>query len=88
MITSLFIGLGALIIDTIVFLLPTGNGFPAEVSSAVNYFAGYVGVVDPLLPLDTLHTIILLVIGLEIAVLTFKMVRWLFGHVPFVGGKG
>jgi len=87
MIISLFIGLGAFIIDSIVFLLPEGSGFPANVTSAVNYFAGYVGIVDPLLPLSTLHTIILLVIALELAILTFKMVRWLFGYVPFIGGK-
>jgi len=88
MIVSLFIALASLVIDAIVFLLPTGAGFPTEVSTAVTYFASYVGVVDPLLPLDTLHIIILLVIGLEIAVLTFKMAKWLFSHMPYVGGRG
>jgi len=88
MITTLFISLGSLIISTIVLILPTGSGFPAEVGNAVTYFSGYVGVVDPLLPLDTLHTIILLVIALEIAILTFRMMKWLFGHIPFFGGKG
>lgn len=88
MITTLLMTLGEFVINGIVLLLPTGTGFPTEVGSAVTYFSGYLGVVDPLLPLDTLHTIIMLVIGLEVAILSFKMVRWLFGYVPFVGGKG
>lgn len=88
MITTLFISLGAWIISTVVFLLPSGGGFPTEVGTAINYFAGYVGIVDPLLPIDTLHTIILLVVGLEIAILSFRMAKWLLSHIPFVGGRG
>jgi len=85
MITTALIYMGVIIVSTIVGLLPTGTGFPSNVSTAINYFAGYVGIVDPLLPLDTLHTIVLLTIGLELAIFGFKMLRWLYKFTPFIG---
>jgi len=85
MITTALVYVGVLIVSTIVGLLPDGTGFPSEVSTAVSYFAGYLGVVDPLLPISTLKTIILLTISLEMSIFAFKFLRWLYKFTPFVG---
>lgn len=77
--------MGMLIVATILAVLPIAGGFPDEVTAAVNFFAPYVGIVDPLLPLDTLLRIATLTFALTLGVWTFRGLRWLYQFVPFVG---
>jgi len=88
MIISALIYLGAFIAQTILLVFPNSSGFPSEVDSAVSFLAGYVGILDPLVPMDTLLQVLTLVIVYELAIFAFKGFRWLFSHVPLVGGKG
>jgi len=88
MIAEIFILLAEYIVSFISSLLPASEGFPAGVATAFETLGGYVGILDPLVPIDTLRFCIGIVIALEIAILGFKTARWFFGHVPVIGGKG
>lgn len=88
MITSFLLTFALYILETIVSIFPSSAGFPVEVNNAVAFVAGYVGILDPLVPLGTLATILTLVITFELSVFGFKGLKWLISHIPFVGGKG
>jgi len=88
MITSAFLSIVNFFLNLIVGLFPSGTGFPSQVHTASQTVGGYVGIFDPIFPLDTLYQIIILVIIIEIAILGFKSIKWLVSYIPFVGGRG
>lgn len=88
MIFNAFIALGGYIIEAIAFILPQSPGFPADVSSAITTVGQYSRVLDLVLPASTLATIIALILSVEVAIFTFKSVKWLISHIPLVGGRG
>lgn len=69
-------------------LFPTGTGFPTAFHTAVTNLGGYLHILDPLVPISTLLTCLTLVFTVEIAIFGFKTFKWIFGHVPLIGGKG
>jgi len=88
MITNALILVALFIINLIVFIFPASTGFPDEVSTAVTALGGYAGIVNPIFPLDTLATILGLVITFELVVFAFKGLKWVMSHIPYVGGRG
>lgn len=88
MILSALIILATFLVETILFIFPASTGFPAEVSSAVSFIGGYVGIFDPLIPMSTVGQILSLVIVFELAVFGFKAFKWMISHIPLVGGRG
>jgi hypothetical protein len=88
MIFSTLILISAYIANTILSFFPDSSGFPADVDNAILHIAGYVGILDPIVPLQTLATVLSLVIAFELSVFGFKALRWLFSHVPMIGGRG
>lgn len=88
MIVGAFITFITYILSGIVSLLPVSAGFPSDVSSSVVTMAGYVAILNVLLPIPTLATVVGIVIAAELAIFTFKTFKWLISHLPFVGGKG
>jgi len=87
MITNALIGMGATIISLILNVFPLSTGFPSEVNAAAAYFGGYLGILSPIVPISTLLTILGLVIFFELTVFAFKAFKWVFSHVPFIGGR-
>jgi len=87
MISTAFVYLAAYIVSTILFVFPQSSGLSTQATSAIASLGGYVGMFNPLIPIDTVLQIILLVISFELAVFGFRAFRWLFSHVPLVGGK-
>jgi len=69
-------------------ILPTSAGFPTEVHSAFSTLGGYIGVMDVFIPISILLWCLTAVFGVEIALFTFKTIKWLISHIPFLGGKG
>ncbi len=69
-------------------LFPTGTGFSTDIHNAVIALGGYLHILDPLVPINILLTCVSLIFTVEIALFGFKTFRWVFSHVPFVGGKG
>jgi len=88
MIFSGFVYLSAYLLQFIVGVLPTSAGFPAEMTSAFNLMAGYVQILNTLLPISTLATVLLLLVSVDLAIFGFKTFKWLISHLPLVGGRG
>lgn len=87
MIVSGFLYLSATLLNAVLGLFPNSTGTPAGFTNAVDTLAGYVGILDPLVPLDTLATVFTLIISYELAVFTFRGFRWIISHIPFIGGR-
>lgn len=88
MLTTAIINLGYTLISGLISIFPTGTGFPTGFHTAVTNLGGYLHILDPLVPISTLLTCLTLVFTVEIAIFGFKTFKWIFGHVPFIGGKG
>jgi hypothetical protein len=88
MITTGLMNLAYYVVQLILSLFPADSGFPEEVHNAMIYFGGYLGILDVLVPIDTLATAVGLVFTIELTIFGYKTVKSLISHVPFVGGKG
>lgn len=88
MITSAFLYISSSLLTFIVGLFPDSSGLPAEVQDSITTFAGYMGIIDPLVPVATLGTLVGLVFLYEITIFAYKGVRWAISHIPFIGGRG
>jgi len=76
------------IITFIVNLFPSGGGLPQEVHEGAIAIGSYARAFDDLLPIDTLFTVLTLLIIIQLAVSSFYAIRWLISHIPFIGGRG
>jgi len=88
MITDAFINFGHSFISFFINLFPEGSGFPQSFHDATQALGGYLHILDPLVPISVLLTCLTIIFGVEIAIFGFKTFKWIFGHVPVVGGKG
>jgi hypothetical protein len=87
MIFTAFVYLASFILGLIVGILPTSTGFPSEVQSAFDTMAGYVQILNTLLPIGTLATVLTLLVATDIIIFGFKTLKWLFSYIPFIGGR-
>jgi len=87
MITTFLIFLAVTVLSTIVNFFPVSSGFPQEAIDSVSYIGGYIGMLDPLVPVSTMFTILGLIIALELSIFGFRTLRWLFSYLPFIGGR-
>lgn len=85
MITTAFIYSAYYVLGLFVQLFPESNGFPSEVGSAFQYLGGYVGMLDPLIPIATLATCVGIILTVELLVFSFKILTWAFSKVPIIG---
>lgn len=88
MITDIFLTFLVYVFGFFFAIFPVGGGLSTEVTTAIQTFGSYTTIIDALVPLDTLGTIIGLVFAFELAVFAFKTLRWIWGHVPVIGGRG
>jgi len=88
MIFTGFVYVVAYLLGSIIAFLPTSTGFPASVASSFTTFAGYVQILNTLLPISTLATVLGIIISVDIAIFTFKTLKWLVSHLPIIGGRG
>jgi len=85
MIISGFLYLASTILTLILAVFPASAGLPSEFTSALSTFSGYVGIIDPLVPVATLATAVGIVMSYELVVFTFKGLVWTYQRIPFVG---
>jgi len=88
MITEFFLRLPYLFLNWLISLFPVSTGFPPEVLEASHVLGGYLGILGPLVPLDTLAVCVAIVFSVEVSIFGFKTLKWLFSHVPLIGGRG
>jgi hypothetical protein len=88
MIITLLLTFAVFIIETLLLIFPSSTGFPTEVTTAVTTFGSYITIIDAIVPMDTLGYIVGLIIAMELLIFSFKGLRWLISHIPFIGGRG
>ena len=84
----MFINLSTYILSGIIGLFPVGTGFSATVHSAFSGLGAYLGILDPLIPISTLISAVTLIVSVELALYSFRSLKWLISHIPAIGGKG
>jgi len=87
MITTLLIDFAYWVLNNIISWFPSGSALPADVHTAVTALGSYVSIFDPLIPFGVLASCVAFVIVVELAIFAFHAFNWIFGHVPFIGGK-
>lgn len=88
MIFSSFVYLGSFLIGALLLILPSGTGFPPEVTTAITEMGSYVVLLDTLLPVATLGIVLAILFSVELAIFGFKALRWMVSFLPFIGGRG
>jgi len=68
-------------------LFPAGTGFPTAFHTAVQALNGYLYMLDPIVPIDTLLTCLTIIFGVELALFGFRTLKWLLSYIPFIGGS-
>lgn len=87
MIFDAFLYIAVYILSWLVEKLPTGVGFGAEFHTAVSSLGGYVEMWKPLFPMDTIATLVSLIVIVELSIFAFKTAKWIISHIPFIGGS-
>ena len=72
----------------VISLFPTGSGFSSEFHAGVSLLGSYLHILDPLVPITVMLSCLGLIFSVEIAIFGLKTFKWLFSHIPFIGGKG
>lgn len=78
MIADAVINFVGLILRNIISLLPSYTGLPAGMDSSIDYMFLKIAAVADFFPMTTVYTIFTLWAALEIAVLGFRFLAWLF----------
>jgi len=87
MIGDFFLNIVYWFLSSIIGFLPNSTGFPPVVVQGATYLGGFVGMLDPIVPMATLATVVGIAFTVEIAIFGFKTLRWFMGHIPFIGGN-
>ncbi len=88
MITTAFFNLAYFLASGFISIFPSGTGFATAIHTAASTLGGYLSLVDNVVPVATLGICMGLVVAAEILVFGFKTFKWIFSHVPQIGGKG
>jgi len=88
MITSSFYALAYYVLSTILLVFPDSTGLSSEMTTAFSTLGGYLNIFEPVLPMATIASALALVISIELIVFSFKAFRWVWSHVPLIGGRG
>jgi len=78
MITEVLINLIYSIVSALLSLFPEFTGLPSGMGSAIDYIASFTYQIGDILPTATMWTIIKLSITLELAILSFNFLAWVF----------
>jgi len=85
MLTSFLITIASSILGVILNVFPSSPGLPEEFHNALATLTGYVGILDPLVPIQTLATALSIIFLYEFTVFSFKGLAWVYHKVPFIG---
>lgn len=85
MITSAFIYLAVGIVSLILAVFPASSGLPVEFTNAITSLTGYVGILDPLVPISTLAQAVGIILLYEATIFAFRGTIWVYQRIPFIG---
>jgi len=78
MIIDALISLPVAVLTAIISLLPDYTGLPSGMSSALDYVLNFTLQVGDILPTQTIWAVILATLTLEVAIMAFNSLAWLF----------
>jgi len=81
MIVSFFITILSAILSGLIALLPSTSAINSNVDSAITFFAPKFSTWNDVLPVDSLLTIIGLVLTFEAGLLLFFSINWIFNKI-------
>jgi len=87
MITDAFAWLGIAMWKTTMSILPTGGAFPQVFHTAAITLGKAFYALNAIVPISDMVFVVSLILTLEIAHYTFKVLRIIISHLPFIGGK-
>jgi len=82
MIIDVILQIPLFFLKMVLALIPSSGGLPAGVGSAISTAVGYIRGVSFIFPIETLFTILLLILGIEAGLLVWKFINWLIKKVP------
>jgi hypothetical protein len=69
------------IIQGLVSILPNGSSMPSQINSAFTTFAGFFQKANAIFPMDTVFTIMGLILTLEASILSFHIGNWIYTKI-------
>ena len=85
MIFQYIFSIPALILQTIINLLPEGGTLPTEWTDAVATMWGFVEAFEFLIPIDTLLWCLGIALTFHLGIFAFRVFNWIINKIPFVG---
>jgi len=79
MITGFFLNIGYSLAAFLLGLLPSSVGFPTEIRDAIEYILGVMQGFNAIFPIETLLEIFILATLWEVAILAWKISRYVLG---------
>jgi len=87
MISTAFIEMAYQVLSFFLTIFPVSTGYPPEVTSAMTWIGGYLGMLDPLVPKETLLATITIVFAVELIIFGYKLLSWILSKVPLIGSR-
>lgn len=75
-------------VQFIINLFPVGVPFGSAVHNGFVTIGGYIHTLDALIPFNTLLICLTLLFSVELAIFSFRTLKWVLSHIPMFGGKG
>lgn len=82
MITGAFLYLGLAILSLFVAVLPASEGLPSGFETGLQSLFDYAWKFNDFVAVDTLLTVLGLVIAFEAGLMLYRLARWFFASVP------
>ena len=73
---------GAIILATYPLRLLADAELPVEIYNTISQVGGYLGAIEPVFPINTLLTILGLLLAIEGYIFIYKVVMWIIRRIP------
>lgn len=59
-----------------IFILPPMSWVPGQIDNGINYILGVLGYFDAIIPVQSLLSALLILMGFEFAIFTYRLINW------------
>jgi len=88
MITTALVDFAYYGIASVINALPASAGLPAWIMTGAAGLGGYLSMANIIAPVPVMLAGLTIVFGTDIAIWTYKGVKSIISHIPFIGGRG
>lgn len=86
MIVEFFLLLPYRFLSFMIGIIPAGKSLPSDVVDAANAVGGTVGIFSPIIPMVHLGAALSILFAAQIGIWSWKTIKVVMTHVPWVGG--